>query len=140
MNISKEQINNIIRHLGTFAGGALAFAGALAVISGSQAADAQVALQDVIAGLTQAFSGFWKLGIILGPAIAVVMGRWGWHVVSPAAQAKALGNTQPEGSVKVMVSPAAPEAVQAVAKSTSPSTKNVEMSPPTVVIDKKVTR
>jgi hypothetical protein len=137
MSVTQEQVNNIIRHAGTFVGGALALAGTLAVLSATQVVDAQAALQDIIAGLSQAWGGFWKLGIVIGPTIALVMGKWGWHVVSPGVMATTVSQTLPSGSVKVIATPEAPAAIRVVAEDKSEATKNVEMSPPTVVIDNK---
>jgi hypothetical protein len=70
--------------------------------------------------------------IIMG--IPILMAVWSGFANTHANTALAASKID---GVKVIVTDAAPTAVQAVAKDTSPDTKNVEMSPPTVVIDKK---
>ena len=127
MSISEAQVASALRYTGVFASGALTLVGTLAVLSSTQAVDAQAALKDIIAGLTQAWHGFWVMGVIIGPGIAALLGKWGWHAVSPAAQATSLGQTAPNGSVKVIVSSQAPVEVQDVATDRSEATKNVTM-------------
>lgn len=58
--------------------------------------------------------------------IPIVLGIWSWWRNRRAALAKDAGQIP---GVKVIVSPAAPESVQAVAKDTSDATKNVVMAP-----------
>jgi hypothetical protein len=128
VNITQAQVQNILRHIGTFAGGAIALAGTLAVLSSTQSVDATAALQDIIAGLSQAWDGAWRLGVILGPALMVVMARWGHKAVSPPAQIQAVDPLKPDGSVKVLVAPDAPPAAIAAAK--DPKQPNVVEVPP----------
>jgi hypothetical protein len=67
--------------------------------------------------------------------IPILMAIWSGFAHTQANQALVTGDIP---GVKVVVSTAAPESVQAVAKNTSPETKNVEMSPPAVLINEKV--
>ena len=110
--ITQDQVNNVIRHVGTAAGTAVAIFAGLAILNGDQAADATNALKDLFDGLSQAAGGAFKLGIIVGPIIAGAMGKWGWKAVSPPAQIEATGKM---GDVKVLVGPNAPPAAQAAA-------------------------
>lgn len=108
-----NQVNNIIRHVGSFAAGAITLASVLAVIDANQAKELATAANEVISGMMQASGGLVKISIVVGPLIAVFMARWGSKAVSTVNQLKSVAKLN---DVKVVVGPGAPSAAQKVAR------------------------
>jgi hypothetical protein len=113
---TQAQVNNVLRHGGSVVGTLVTVAGLMALITSSQSADIMSGVQDVIAGLTQAFGGAWKIGIVVGPLMITWMAKMGWNAVSPPAALATVNAIQPTGSVTALVAPNAPQFAQDAAK------------------------
>ena len=76
MNIqipSENQVNSVLRHVGTSAASVASVFVVLGFLTPDQAQEVIASMQDIVAGLTQAFGGFSKLALIIGPVFATVM-------------------------------------------------------------------
>jgi hypothetical protein len=125
---TREQVNNLIRHAGTTIGTIVTIGGVLAVLTGTQQTEVMTGVNEIVAGLTQAVGGAWKIGVVVGPMIIAAMTRWGWKAVSTPAVLEHVDSLKPEGSVKVLVAPDAPKPALEAADNTK--LKNIVPIPP----------
>ena len=73
---TENQVNAALRHVGTSAATAVTVFTALGFLSPEQAQGIVAAMQDVVAGLQQAFGGFSRIAIIIGPVFATLMAAY----------------------------------------------------------------
>jgi len=73
---TENQVNAALRHVGTSAATAITVFTALGFLTPEQSQGIVSAMQDVVAGLQQAFGGFSKIAIIVGPIFATLMAAY----------------------------------------------------------------
>ncbi len=73
---TENQVNAALRHVGTSAATATTIFVMLGFLNADQAQGILAAMQDVVAGLQQAFGGFSKIAIIIGPVFATMMATY----------------------------------------------------------------
>lgn len=91
--ISEGQVNAAMRHVYTSAGTAFAIFALLGVLPQESVQPALDAVHQIGDGLQQVFGGFSKLTVIIGPIVAVWMGKIAASSASFKSQLKAVTST-----------------------------------------------
>jgi hypothetical protein len=68
---TSDQVNAGMKHVGTIGATVFTLAAAVGFIPQNQVADLTADFHEVVDGLTQAFGGFSKLALIIGPIAAI---------------------------------------------------------------------
>lgn len=132
MPFDPGQIAPLLRQGGQYAAGAVSVLVLLGSMDAESAKSAVAAINDVVAGLSQATAGASKLMVVLGPAAGGLIAWWAAHRSSDKAKIT---------DVKVMATdpalPAAPEAQEALKAATSslPRTLVLGTAPGVATVD-----
>lgn len=110
--MDKAQVGNVMRHVGSFAAGAITLASVFAIVNVEEAKELTADLNEIIAGISQASGGILKASIVIGPIIVGLMARWGSHAVSTSNKLQSVAELN---DVKIVVGPNAPPVAQRVA-------------------------
>ena len=86
---TENQVNAALRHVGTASASVASVFVVLGFLSPEQSAAVIADMQQIVAGLQQAFGGFSKLALVLGPVMATVMAT---YAAKSGSAASMLGN------------------------------------------------
>lgn len=109
---SSEVINAVLRHVGTMGATAVTIFATLGFLSPDNAQAVLADIQQVIAGLKQAYGGFSNLVIVIGPAFAAAMA---WFAGNSSTLKTLLNRVTTDNNIKIegqIVAP--PEVAKAV--------------------------
>lgn len=87
---TQDQVNAAIRYAGTAAATIFTGIGVLAAVEPQTTAAIATNLHDLADHLTLVVGDLWKLGILVGPIVALWLGKVGYKSASPEAQLSAV--------------------------------------------------
>ena len=87
---TENQVNAALRHVGTASASVASVFVVLGFLTPDQSSAVIADMQEIVAGLQQAFGGFSKLALVLGPVLATVMATYAAKSGSAASMIGAL--------------------------------------------------